>query len=301
MLIFNSKLATRVILGLAMIIGFTGLLAGDGWAANHAYFFLTPAFDGAGFTLLASFFIIAGCVEYFHICRAKGFQPSLAIMIAGSLLIIWQPYWKHILGDGAESSLAVTVLAVILATGCVLVARGQTGGAIAGLAATGFGVIYLGFGGLFWVKLRFPACGFEGVWDRIQYLVMFLACVKSSDIGAYFAGRFLGRHKWVPLVSPGKTWEGLAGAVIFAMIVASLFARISGIMNVSYALLFGAVLALSGQLGDLVESLLKRDAGLKDSAPRISQFGGVLDMIDSLLLAGPWAYGMIVMQPNPPM
>jgi phosphatidate cytidylyltransferase len=119
---------------------------------------------------------------------------------------------------------------------------------------------------------------------------MFVFVIKSSDIGAYTFGRLFGRHKLAPRVSPGKTWEGLGGAVVFAAVVSLAFALIFGIMRVWIAPVFGATMAVVGQLSDLSESMLKRDAQQKDSSNRVPGFGGILDVIDSPLFAAPCAY-----------
>jgi phosphatidate cytidylyltransferase len=99
-----------------------------------------------------------------------------------------------------------------------------------------------------------------------------------------------GKHKLSPRVSPGKTWEGLAGAIVAAVLVSFAFAAYSGIMRVWPALTFGLCMAVIGQLSDLAESMLKRDAQQKDSSNRVPGFGGILDVIDSPLFAAPFAY-----------
>ena len=120
--------------------------------------------------------------------------------------------------------------------------------------------------------------------------LMFVFVIKSSDIGAYTFGKLFGRHKLAPRVSPGKTWEGLGGAVVFAALVSLAFGAVSGIMGVLAAPVFGAIMAVVGQLSDLSESMLKRDAQQKDSSNRVPGFGGILDVIDSPLFAAPCAY-----------
>jgi phosphatidate cytidylyltransferase len=119
---------------------------------------------------------------------------------------------------------------------------------------------------------------------------MFVFVVKSSDIGAYTVGKLFGRHKFSPRISPGKTWEGMVGAVVFASIVAFAFAAGCDIMTLWQAVIFGVCFAFIGQLGDLAESLIKRDAEKKDSAASVPGFGGILDVIDSPLGAAPFAY-----------
>jgi len=144
------------------------------------------------------------------------------------------------------------------------------------------------------MQIRLLGKNADSAWGQIQYVVLFLAVVKSTDIGAYFTGRFLGRHKWVPSISPKKTWEGLIGGILTAMFVSFLFSVLSGIISVAVALILGWVAALSGQLGDLLESLMKRDTASKDSGALVPEFGGVLDMIDSVVVAAPFGYAVLV-------
>ena len=119
---------------------------------------------------------------------------------------------------------------------------------------------------------------------------MFVFVIKSADIGAYSIGTLFGKHKFSPKISPKKTWEGMIGAIAAAMIVAIGFARSCDIMSLWAAIVFGFCFAFIGQLGDLAESMIKRDAEQKDSASKIPGFGGVLDVIDSPLVAAPFAY-----------
>ena len=134
--------------------------------------------------------------------------------------------------------------------------------------------------------------------------------VKATDIGAYTTGRLFGRRKLAPTLSPGKTWEGAIGGLIFAVIgsmlalgplAESLDVEItrSGITWLTIAVIYGLVVGAAGVFGDLAESMLKRDAGVKDSSEWLLGFGGVLDLLDSLLLAAPvayvfWVSGLIV-------
>ena len=119
---------------------------------------------------------------------------------------------------------------------------------------------------------------------------MFVFVVKSADIGAYVFGNLFGKHKFSPKISPGKTWEGMVGAVATAVIVAILFAASCDIMVWWSAAIFGSCFAFIGQFGDLAESMIKRDAEQKDSANNVPGFGGILDIIDSPLIAAPFAY-----------
>ena len=121
-------------------------------------------------------------------------------------------------------------------------------------------------------------------------LLAFIFTVKGSDIGAYTFGRLFGKHKLCPTISPGKTWEGLAGAMLFGLGVSLGFSLFCGIMSPLWAVVFGAVFGVLGQLGDLAESMIKRDAASKDSSSSIPGFGGILDVIDSPLATAPIAF-----------
>lgn len=126
-------------------------------------------------------------------------------------------------------------------------------------------------------------------------LAAVLLITKSCDIGAYFTGRSIGRHKLIPWLSPGKTWEGLAGGVALASIVAVLTLTPPSMADLhwAYALLLGVIFGGVGQLGDLLASMFKRDAAVKDSGRSIPGFGGVLDVIDSPLLVALPAYWLL--------
>ena len=121
--------------------------------------------------------------------------------------------------------------------------------------------------------------------DGLAWLSYAILVTFASDTAAYAAGRLIGRHKLSPSISPGKTWEGAAGAVVGAMIASAAFAVIVEIdgLPVINAILLGAALSVLGQIGDLAESWLKRKAGAKDSGAFLPGHGGILDRLDSLL------------------
>jgi phosphatidate cytidylyltransferase len=131
-------------------------------------------------------------------------------------------------------------------------------------------------------------------------LVSLIAIVKMSDVGQYTVGRLVGRHKLAPTISPGKTWEGVLGGVAFAFLAASMMVayaappmlgakRLSD-GSLAWLAAYSIAVTATGIVGDLAESLLKRDAGVKDSSSWLPGFGGVLDLLDSLLGVAPIAY-----------
>lgn len=136
-------------------------------------------------------------------------------------------------------------------------------------------------------------------------LVAAILTTKSCDIGAYFTGMAIGKHKMIPWLSPKKSWEGLAGGVVVAALVGAGFAQLStrlAAQSDHYPIwigaLCGALVAVIGQAGDLTESAFKRDAGLKDSGSILPGMGGVLDVLDSPLLAGPIVYWLLRLAPH---
>ncbi|USN98959.1 MAG: phosphatidate cytidylyltransferase [Phycisphaeraceae bacterium] len=134
---------------------------------------------------------------------------------------------------------------------------------------------------------------------EVWVLLWVLLVTKSSDIGAYTLGRAIGKRKLIGWLSPGKTWEGLFGAVLFAAILGAIgavlmqWAGVAGSPDPVWGAGLGVLFACIGQLGDLVASALKRDAGRKDAGTAVPGFGGVLDVIDSLFLAPPIAYWLL--------
>ena len=123
-------------------------------------------------------------------------------------------------------------------------------------------------------------------------LLFFILVTKCSDIGAYSLGSLIGRHKMIPKVSPGKTWEGFAGAILLSTAVALVFAHYFGAtklggMTLTHAAVLGPLMAVGAVVGDLVESVFKRDSGVKDSGSFFPGIGGILDLLDSLLFNAP--------------
>ncbi len=171
---------------------------------------------------------------------------------------------------------------------------------VATIACTLLGILYVPFLFNYLTKLLFSwespgMLGCVGTTGRI--LFFYLICVvKFSDIGAYVIGSHFGRHRLIPRISPGKTWEGCGAGIGCGLIMSLVFFWIvdgqfgSVIMTSRDALILGVLLPLFGMVGDLTESMLKRAAGVKDSGIIIPGMGGVLDVLDSLLFAVPVFY-----------
>ncbi len=166
-------------------------------------------------------------------------------------------------------------------------------GVVAASGAVMFAMVYLGLMMGFLLALR----RVHSSWIVVGVILTTKAC----DTGAYFTGRALGRHKMIPWLSPGKTWEGLAGGAIASIIVALALAAASALLEepdhvpLWLGAVCGATFAVVGQLGDLAVSLFKRGAGLKDSSSILPGLGGVLDVLDSPLMVAPVAYWILTL------
>ena len=136
---------------------------------------------------------------------------------------------------------------------------------------------------IFLIKIRFL--------DNGPFLIAYyIFVIKSTDIGAYLVGMKFGRHPLIPRISPGKSLEGFIGGMIFSVAAAYLGSFFVGVILPQHIAIIGLILGICAQFGDLAESVLKRDAGVKDSGLVFPGLGGVLDLVDSLLIAVPFYY-----------
>lgn len=198
--------------------------------------------------------------------------------------------------EQTSGTIAVAVVAsaaaVVLFASMVFYSRRQTvEGVVAATGGTLLAFVYLGlmFGFLLAIRRHHSA------WTVLWVLMV----TKSCDIGAYFTGRAIGRHKLIPWLSPGKTKEGLAGGVVLASLTGAGGAWLLGAAGVpnspgpGLGALAGALFAMVGQAGDLMASMLKRDTGVKDSGRVLPGMGGLIDVLDSPLLVFPAAYWLL--------
>ena len=279
---------TRLWVGTLLALGAAGVLVGDSWLARHEFPYFPFLFT---FLMLAG---IAGTRELVRLLPAAT-RPSEPLATCGVLLLLaanWYPAVRLQFSAAPPSpwAMLVVVFVGVLLGAFLLEMHHYTGepGAVPRLALTLFAVAYLGLLPCFFAQIRWltPDPDVSGL---MLALVVFVP--KGNDIGAFFTGTFLGRHKMTPVLSPKKTWEGFAGGMLAGAAVAvglSLLAPVFG--SVLEAAAFGLVVGVAGVLGDLAESLVKRDGQTKDASKSIPGFGGVLDVIDSVLFAAPVAY-----------
>lgn len=241
-----------------------------------------------GFSLFVALLAGVGIWEYFGMVRALNLKSAPVPAVGLGMLLV--------AGSGfIPAHASVWVMAAFVATGlfvaafllCVihLLFDRQT---LAGTAATVFGLVWVGGCATHLVLLH----------AMDKFLVLFLlVAVILSDTGAYFVGRAFGRHKLAPRVSPNKTWEGalggIAAAALGGMVISQFFFALFPQVHWVYASV-AAFVALFGQVGDLAESMLKRDAGVKDSGTLFPGHGGVLDRCDGILFAAPALFYLIL-------
>jgi phosphatidate cytidylyltransferase len=245
---------------------------------------------------LAAFLSVlsAGCAwEFYRIAAAGGVEPldPLGIPLAGSV-----PLLVYAAAIGLyRPTLAVPAVGVLVVLAAVIWARGTARHPLGAASATVMGVLYTGGLLSFGYALREHPYTFG---DRAgTALVAFpLVLTWASDIGAYFVGRTVGGRKLLPAVSPGKTVSGALGGLAATILVSWLYVRYalapvaSLTMTLPATIAFGLVISIAAQVGDLTESLLKREANVKDSSRLIPGHGGLLDRLDSLLFVLPVAY-----------
>jgi len=296
---------TRVLLGALLIAAVVGLCVVDDrvsgpWQLGARVI----RHDGVIVALVLALLSVIATLEICRLAEAAGHAPPRFCAAFSNYIFVLIPYFAHngLLWSTADpvatnNRLTLLWLLISFAAACVLIAgRQKTEHALADIAVSLLIVIYLGFLPTYLLRLRTGG----SVWVML-YVV---AVVKCSDIGAYFTGYAFGRHKLIEWLSPKKTVEGFAGGMIFSIAVSLILTQIVGIPTGSEgrllairpggAALFGLLLALLGQAGDLLESLFKRDAQAKDSAAVIPAFGGILDVLDSLLPTAPVAYYILI-------
>lgn len=281
---------TRALVGSLLAALIVGVLAGDDYFAPWFPFLF----------VIALLLGLAGGYELIGLIPPSR-RPNMPLSFAGLLAVIaanWVRPLNHELpglfpgADPWQPIVGIVAGAVIAAFLLEMACYREPGEAISRVAFTAFTVIYLGVLASFLFQLRWLADA-PGDSNRSRHALFLTIFVpKCCDIGAYCAGRLFGRHKMTPLLSPKKTWEGAAGGIMLAILTAI------GVCSIGQrpefwivkAIALGVVVGIAGMLGDLAESLIKREGQKKDASQAVPGFGGVLDVIDSVLFAAPVSF-----------
>jgi phosphatidate cytidylyltransferase len=261
-----------------------------------AMFSGNPYVSDGVFLLLIAFLALTGLIEFYGIAEKRGMVNFKFTGVTAGLLLMVGTFLNLTGQVGTSGSPArvndfETGFIILFVLGlCVrqLIAKHNTAGLTA-IATTLFGLMYVPWLLNFIQKIYF----FPHV-DGRYFLLYFVLITKFSDMGAYAVGSLIGRHKMIPRISPGKTWEGFGGAIAVSTGASLVFVHFYGDrmhgMNTLHAIILGVVLSLAAVIGDLIESLFKREAGVKDSGRVFPGIGGILDLLDSLLFNAPLMY-----------
>jgi phosphatidate cytidylyltransferase len=282
--VFARRLASSLVLWTIVI---SALFSGHRWIS-----------DGV-FLVIMVFLAVTGLIEFYGLVEKremfcfKGWGVFCGVLLMVGTFFnltgkIGTP--SHLAGPSRVNDFEISFLILFVLGLCLrqFFSKTNTTGILA-ISTTLFGLMYVPWLLNFISKINF----FPGV-DGHYYLLYFVLITKFSDTGAYSVGSLIGKHKMIPRISPGKTWEGFGGAIVVSTLASLLFVHFFGDkmagMNTVHAIVLGVILSISAVVGDLIESLFKREAGVKDSGKFFPGIGGILDLLDSLLFNAPIMY-----------
>jgi phosphatidate cytidylyltransferase len=250
------------------------------------------------FLLIILVLAVSGLLEFYGMAHKLNYACYAKLGVAGGILLIVftfvcvsGQFGRAVTPSRMNDRETMFIILFVLGL-CVrqFMSRRVATGIIA-ISTTLFGLMYVPWLLNFIQKINFfGQAGVEGEY----YVLYFVLVTKFSDCGAYAVGSLIGRHKMIPRISPGKTWEGFGGAVVVSTAASVIFAKLAGShlagMTLKHSIILGIILSLAAVVGDLIESLFKREAGLKDSGHLFPGIGGILDLLDSLLFNAPIMY-----------
>ncbi len=295
-------LSTRLTFGLSMVAAILFILCADE--------FLFPWYPL--WFLLAVVSLGMASLELVSLLAGTGIRSSGNTVFGGVMALVianWGPHLANWTGSQPKVAERLTYdpLLPVSALGWPLFAFAgvimgafliqsvqfrKPGTTMASIAGSLLAITYVGLLGSFIIQLRW----FDGKFHGVLPLAFLIATAKGSDTGAYTLGRIAGKHKLWPQISPNKTIEGAIGGLIAGVIASLIVAAVArfalGVPTLSWSAAagFGLLVGAAAQLGDLMESMIKRDCSRKDASAAVPGFGGVLDVLDSLLFAAPVAF-----------
>jgi phosphatidate cytidylyltransferase len=251
---------------------------------------------GIPFAAAVCIIVTLACLEFYRIVKSQGVRPLNWLGIAFSILLIVNAYIQQydfpLLPYPRDFTLALLLALMTLIPLIWLLFRQNKDNAFIDWGWTMAGILYIGWLMSYYMQIRLLENG-------IGWIFLVVSCTAVCDIGAYAVGSNLGKHAMASSVSPGKTWEGSAGGLATSIIMAVILAIAFNLPLYYWQMVAaGLIIGVFAQLGDLVESLLKRNMHAKDAGNLLPGHGGILDRIDSHLLVAPVAYYLIVLVNN---
>ncbi len=241
---------------------------------------------GFYYLALIDIMILVGLWEFYKMMEAKGLRPYKAIGIISGLALSWYIFFQQ----GVYANFFLSIIFFLIMT--LELVRKEKGLAVYHISVTIFGVFYVAWLGSHLILLReLPHLKGLDYSLGFSFVIVVFALTWCYDTGAFFVGSKFGKHRIFPRVSPGKTLEGAIGGIVFS-IIGSLVARwlVAPYLGIIQAVGLALISSVVGQLGDLVESMIKRDVKIKDASTTIPGHGGALDRFDSLLFTAPLIY-----------
>jgi phosphatidate cytidylyltransferase len=282
----SAMLRTRLWMGAVLIALAIGVLVIDQWLAPYYPFLL----------ILVLVLALAACCELLQLLQPARRPADLLCYTSVTALVLcnWVIHARPDAVPSAEPwpTIGGVFAGIVIAAFLTEMARfAEPGESVTRIAMAVWIAAYLGLLPCFFAQLRWLPDVLEGTRGTVA-LALAIFVPKMGDTGAYFTGRFLGRHPMTPVLSPKKTWEGAAGglaaSVLTTLVINRQWPALSGGWLVEIG--FGITVGIAGMLGDLAESLIKRDCQQKDASQIMPGFGGVLDVVDAILFAAPVAY-----------
>ena len=251
---------------------------------------------GIPFTAALCIIATLACLEFYRIVKSQAIQPSSWLGIVFSILLIVNAYIQQynfsFLPYPRDFTLPLLVVLMTLIPLLWMLFRPNKDNAFINWGWTVAGILYIGWLLSFYVQIRLMENG-------LGWVFLVVSCTALCDVGAYAVGSNVGKHAMASSVSPGKTWEGSAGGLATSIIVAVILAIAFKLPLYYWQMIAaGLIIGVFAQLGDLVESLLKRNMRAKDAGNLLPGHGGMLDRVDSHLLIAPVAYYLIVLVNN---
>jgi len=218
--------------------------------------------------------------EFYRVLRGKGYRPAETLGVAGGALLLIGTYQR------GPAALSFGLVLIALASFLWFLVDPQRERVVQSLGVTLLGVVYIPFMGAHVQLMR-------DLPDGIQIIIVYIGLTAFYDIAAYAAGSSFGKHPMASSISPKKSWEGAIGATLFIMVLALLAGPLFDPFEADLAAMVAAAVVVLAPLGDLAESLIKRDLGVKDMGALLPGHGGMLDRIDALLVVAPAFYWIV--------